>query len=154
MQFLFCLFWHLRLGIKCSIVLIPLLGITWVFGVLAFDQATVVFLYLFAILNSLQVCLFQIFWYRLLFLTTRFHQALSMKHRFYWPLIQIIGLFQFNSFFYFPCRAFLYLFFTVYLINRFVTLYLGLHSRTFSLVKVEATLLFQFSFRSVLGRNI
>lgn len=44
----------IKLGIKCSIVLIPLLGITWVFGVLAFDQATVVFLYLFAILNSLQ----------------------------------------------------------------------------------------------------
>ncbi|XP_027057086.1 uncharacterized protein LOC113683993 [Pocillopora damicornis] len=45
----------IKLGIKCSIVLLPLLGITWVFGVLAFDQATVVFLYLFAIFNSLQV---------------------------------------------------------------------------------------------------
>ena len=45
----------LRLGIKCSVVLVPLLGITWVFGVLAFDEATVVFLYLFAIFNSLQV---------------------------------------------------------------------------------------------------
>jgi len=44
----------IKLGVKCSIVLIPLLGITWVFGVLAFDRATVVFLYLFAILNSLQ----------------------------------------------------------------------------------------------------
>lgn len=44
----------IKLGIKCSIVLLPLLGITWVFGVLAFDQATVVFLYLFAIFNSLQ----------------------------------------------------------------------------------------------------
>lgn len=49
-----------RLGIKCSIVLLPLLGITWVFGVLAFDQATVVFLYLFAIFNSLQVFSFWI----------------------------------------------------------------------------------------------
>ncbi|KAL9989371.1 hypothetical protein ACROYT_G003913 [Oculina patagonica] len=44
----------IKLGIKCSIVLVPLLGITWVFGVLAFDEATVVFLYLFAIFNSLQ----------------------------------------------------------------------------------------------------
>ncbi|XP_078348608.1 uncharacterized protein LOC144633639 [Oculina patagonica] len=44
----------IKLGIKCSIVLAPLLGITWVFGVLAFDEATVVFLYLFAIFNSLQ----------------------------------------------------------------------------------------------------
>lgn len=49
---LFCF----RLGIKCSVVLLPLLGVTWVFGVLAFDQNTVVFLYLFAIFNSLQVC--------------------------------------------------------------------------------------------------
>ncbi|RMX60627.1 hypothetical protein pdam_00013753, partial [Pocillopora damicornis] len=48
----------IKLGIKCSIVLLPLLGITWVFGVLAFDQATVVFLYLFAIFNSLQFARF------------------------------------------------------------------------------------------------
>ncbi|KAJ7360286.1 Adhesion G protein-coupled receptor L3 [Desmophyllum pertusum] len=44
----------IKLGMKCSIVLLPLLGITWLFGVLAFDQSTVVFLYLFAIFNSLQ----------------------------------------------------------------------------------------------------
>ena len=49
----FCLF---RLGIKSTVVLLPLLGITWLFGVLAFDKNTVVFLYLFAIFNSLQVC--------------------------------------------------------------------------------------------------
>lgn len=48
-----CLF---RLGIKSTVVLLPLLGITWLFGVLAFDKNTVVFLYLFAIFNSLQVC--------------------------------------------------------------------------------------------------
>lgn len=87
MQFLFCPFSHLRLGIKCSIVLIPLLGITWVFGVLAFDQATVVFLYLFAILNSLQVCLFQIFWYRLLF----------QKHAFTRHFLWSAGLLATNS---------------------------------------------------------
>lgn len=50
-----CLF---RLGIKSTVVLLPLLGITWLFGVLAFDKNTVVFLYLFAIFNSLQVCTF------------------------------------------------------------------------------------------------
>lgn len=44
----------IKRGIKSSIILFPLLGLTWVFGVLGFDQHTVVFLYLFAIFNSLQ----------------------------------------------------------------------------------------------------
>ena len=52
----YCFLFHRR-GIKSSIILFPLLGLTWVFGVLGFDQHTVVFLYLFAIFNSLQVCL-------------------------------------------------------------------------------------------------
>lgn len=37
------------------IVLLPLLGITWVFGLLAIDERTIAFQYIFAILNSLQV---------------------------------------------------------------------------------------------------
>ncbi|XP_067676323.1 adhesion G protein-coupled receptor B1-like [Haliotis asinina] len=35
-------------------VLMPVFGVTWVFGILAFNEDTVVFQYLFAILNSLQ----------------------------------------------------------------------------------------------------
>ncbi|XP_067674740.1 adhesion G-protein coupled receptor D1-like [Haliotis asinina] len=35
-------------------VLMPVLGVTWVFGILAFNEDTVVFQYLFAIFNSLQ----------------------------------------------------------------------------------------------------
>ncbi|XP_067056620.1 adhesion G protein-coupled receptor L3-like isoform X5 [Acropora muricata] len=44
----------IRRGIKSCLVLFPLLGLTWVFGLLAFDKHTVVFLYLFAVINSLQ----------------------------------------------------------------------------------------------------
>ncbi|KAK3585987.1 hypothetical protein CHS0354_033103 [Potamilus streckersoni] len=41
-------------SVKAAVVLLPLLGITWVFGVLAINADTVVFQYAFALLNSLQ----------------------------------------------------------------------------------------------------
>ena len=44
-----------RCGVKSAIVLLPLLGITWIFGVLTFNSETVAFQYLFATFNSLQV---------------------------------------------------------------------------------------------------
>ena len=44
-----------RVAIKCSLVLLPLLGMTWCFGVLSVSSDTVAFSYIFAILNSLQV---------------------------------------------------------------------------------------------------
>lgn len=44
-----------RAGVKGMIVLLPLLGLTWVFGIMAINKDTIVFQYLFAILNSLQV---------------------------------------------------------------------------------------------------
>lgn len=37
------------------IVLLPLLGLTWVFGLFAVDKNTVVFAWLFTVFNSLQV---------------------------------------------------------------------------------------------------
>ncbi|XP_031560259.1 adhesion G protein-coupled receptor E1-like [Actinia tenebrosa] len=39
---------------KVTVVLLPLLGLTWVFGFLAIDENFIVFHYLFAIINSLQ----------------------------------------------------------------------------------------------------
>ena len=39
-------------------MLLPLLGLTWVFGIMAINKDTIVFQYLFAILNSLQVRIF------------------------------------------------------------------------------------------------
>lgn len=43
-----------RSGVQSAIVLLPLLGITWLFGVLTFNSDTLAFQYLFAIFNSIQ----------------------------------------------------------------------------------------------------
>ncbi|KXJ29080.1 uncharacterized protein LOC110252281 [Exaiptasia diaphana] len=51
----------LRMGVKATAVILPLLGITWVFGLLAFNTATLAFKYIFAILNSLQGLMIFIF---------------------------------------------------------------------------------------------
>ena len=44
----------LRAGVKASVVVLPLLGITWLFGLLSFSTDTIVFKYIFTIFNSLQ----------------------------------------------------------------------------------------------------
>ena len=41
--------------LKATVVLLPLLGLTWIIGVLAVNNDTVAFAWIFAILNSLQV---------------------------------------------------------------------------------------------------
>ncbi|XP_068731169.1 adhesion G protein-coupled receptor E2-like isoform X1 [Montipora capricornis] len=43
-----------RRSIKITVVLLPLLGLTWVFGFMAVDENTIFFHYLFAVVNSLQ----------------------------------------------------------------------------------------------------
>ncbi|XP_077868935.1 uncharacterized protein LOC100368044 [Saccoglossus kowalevskii] len=43
-----------RASLKAAIVLLPLLGMTWLFGLLSVNKNTVFFEYMFAILNSLQ----------------------------------------------------------------------------------------------------
>ena len=45
----------LRQAAKACVVLSPLLGMTWVFGVLSVTHVGLVFQYIFTILNSLQV---------------------------------------------------------------------------------------------------
>ena len=47
-----------RKGVKACAVLFPLLGLTWVFGILSVTDAGLVFQYIFTILNSLQVLQF------------------------------------------------------------------------------------------------
>ena len=47
-----------RQGVKACAVLFPLLGLTWVFGILSVTDAGLVFQYIFTILNSLQVLQF------------------------------------------------------------------------------------------------
>ena len=44
-----------RYLIKAIIILLPLLGLTWIIGILAVNENTEVFAWIFAILNSLQV---------------------------------------------------------------------------------------------------
>lgn len=53
---LLCLFVSVcRLTAKAVAVLLPILGISWIFGVLAFNTHSLLFLYIFAVFNSLQV---------------------------------------------------------------------------------------------------
>lgn len=47
-----------RALLRNILVLLPLLGITWVFGVIAVNRQLVAFQFIFAIANSLQVCCF------------------------------------------------------------------------------------------------
>lgn len=46
-----------RLTAKAVAVLLPILGISWIFGVLAVNDQSLLFQYMFAAFNSLQVCL-------------------------------------------------------------------------------------------------
>lgn len=55
-----CIFWPkvvflLRAGVKSAAVLLPLLGVSWVFGLLTLNKKTIVFQYIFAFSSSFQV---------------------------------------------------------------------------------------------------
>ena len=50
-----------RTGVKASGVILPLLGITWLFGLLSFNSDTILFKYIFTIFNSLQGLMIFIF---------------------------------------------------------------------------------------------
>lgn len=52
-----CLAYLLRLTAKAVAVLLPILGISWIFGVLAINDQSLLFQYMFAVFNSLQVSL-------------------------------------------------------------------------------------------------
>ena len=54
-QFFQFFFFFFRTTARVSLVLLPLLGISWVFGVFAVNDDTVVFQYIFTISNSIQV---------------------------------------------------------------------------------------------------
>ena len=44
-----------RALVKAAFVLLPVLGSTWVFGLLAINDDTMIFVWIFTVLNSLQV---------------------------------------------------------------------------------------------------
>ena len=50
-----------RTGVKASGVILPLLGITWLFGLLSFNSDIIIFKYIFTIFNSLQGLMIFIF---------------------------------------------------------------------------------------------
>ncbi|KAH3725486.1 hypothetical protein DPMN_051330 [Dreissena polymorpha] len=50
-----------RLGVRSICVLLPILGITWVFGVFSVNEQTVAFQYIFAVCNALQGVLIFVF---------------------------------------------------------------------------------------------
>ena len=49
-----------RALLKAAVIVIPLLGCTWIFGLLAINDNTVVFAWIFTIFNSLQVLLYPV----------------------------------------------------------------------------------------------
>ena len=49
-----------RILLKAAVIIVPILGCTWVFGLLAINEDTVVFAWIFTILNSLQVCILHV----------------------------------------------------------------------------------------------
>ncbi|XP_076327646.1 adhesion G protein-coupled receptor L3-like isoform X2 [Tachypleus tridentatus] len=49
-----CLKEKIRSGLRAGFVLLPLLGITWMFGILTMDHSTLFFTYLFCLINSIQ----------------------------------------------------------------------------------------------------
>ena len=44
-----------RTLLKAAVIILPILGCTWVFGLLAINEDTIAFAWIFTILNSLQV---------------------------------------------------------------------------------------------------
>ena len=47
--------------LKATVILLPLLGITWVFGLLAVNQESSAFAWIFTILNTLQVSIIYLY---------------------------------------------------------------------------------------------
>ncbi|XP_028410420.1 CD97 antigen-like [Dendronephthya gigantea] len=67
-----------KMGLRGSAVLLPLLGLTWVFGLFVFNRDTIVFKYLFAIFNSLQGLVIFIFH---VLLNKKIHEAINKEKR-------------------------------------------------------------------------
>ncbi|XP_070569093.1 adhesion G-protein coupled receptor D1-like [Ptychodera flava] len=65
-----------RASIRSTLMLLPLLGLTWLLGFLAVNNDTIVFLYLFTILNSLQGLFIFIFH---ILLNTEMRNAIKRK---------------------------------------------------------------------------
>ena len=56
-QFLYFIYY--RNVLRAAVILLPLLGMTWIIGIFAVNNETQVFAWIFAILNSLQVASYE-----------------------------------------------------------------------------------------------
>ena len=56
-QFLYFIYY--RNVLRATVILLPLLGVTWITGIFAVNNETQVFAWIFAILNSLQVASYE-----------------------------------------------------------------------------------------------
>jgi hypothetical protein len=50
-----------KTGVKTAVAIFPILGLTWVFGLMTFNRETLFFRYLFAVFNSAQGMLIFLF---------------------------------------------------------------------------------------------
>jgi len=83
-----CLSLHIhRALLKAAVIVVPILGCTWVFGLLAINEDTVVFAWIFTIFNSLQVTfLFCCYVYILAWSMQIFSRVLSSCFFMYWGM--------------------------------------------------------------------
>ncbi|XP_057312360.1 adhesion G-protein coupled receptor D1-like [Hydractinia symbiolongicarpus] len=65
-----------KTGLRSSLILLPILGVTWVFGILSFNTETIAFQYIFNITNSLQGFMLTLFH---CFLNSEVRKALKRK---------------------------------------------------------------------------
>lgn len=59
--------------VKAAVILLPLLGVTWLFGFLAVNKESIVFAWIFTILNSLQVTSYVQHKIQVIFMTLTFY---------------------------------------------------------------------------------
>jgi len=71
--------------LKAILIFLPLLGVTWIFGILAVNDDTVVFAWIFAILNTFQVYSASIFSSPYIIL---FHRAFSYLYSMWLGMIR------------------------------------------------------------------
>ncbi|XP_028410421.1 CD97 antigen-like [Dendronephthya gigantea] len=67
-----------KVGLKGSAILLPILGLTWLFGLLVFNRDTIAFKYLFAIFNSLQGLMIFVFH---VLLSKKIHGAIKKEKK-------------------------------------------------------------------------
>ena len=61
------------------LILLPVFGLTWIFGVLSFNEETKIFRYIFATLNSFQVSLIVVVMVTILIVVSSVMHVMTVK---------------------------------------------------------------------------